>query len=260
MIAPVPRRLVLGAAAALALAPHPAGASPETARAWLARRVAATPQPGRIRIVAPEFADDGAGVPVTLVCESPMTASDHVRAIHLAAERNPNPGVASFRFTPSSRRAEVTTRIRLAQTQRLIAVAETSDGRAWIAEREVTVTLGGCGVGEPGAADGPAAPRVRVPSPVRSGEMVEIRALVAHRMESGERLDDSGRRIARRILNAFDCRFEGREIFAAALEPAIAANPYLAFFAAIESAGTFAFSWTDDDSSVLRASQAVVLA
>ncbi len=260
MIAPVPRRFVLGAAASFALVPRPVASSPETARAWLVQRVAAVPTAARIRIVAPELADNGASVQVTLACDGPMTEADHVRAIHLAAERNPNPGVASFRFTPSCRRAEVTTRIRLAQTQRLIAVAETSDGRAWIAQREVKVTLGGCGIDEPEPVVGAPSPRVRVPSPARPGEIVEVRALVTHAMESGERVDAGGQRQPRRILNAFDCRFDGKEVFAATLEPAIAANPSFAFFVGIDAAGTFAFSWTDDDGSVVRASQAVALA
>jgi len=88
--------------------------------------------------------DDGSSVPVALLAESPMTAADHVEAILLIAPENPLLTVAEFRFTPASGRAAVRTRIRLAKSQTLIALARSSTGAVRLAERRVEVVANGC--------------------------------------------------------------------------------------------------------------------
>ncbi|MGE0723582.1 MAG: thiosulfate oxidation carrier protein SoxY [Alphaproteobacteria bacterium] len=147
--AAISRRAVLAAAGmvAIALVPVPAAATPEAARALLARLAPGPTKAGRIVLRLPEVADNGASVPMTIAVESPMTADDHVRAIHVVADGNPNPGVATFRLTPMAGKAEVQTRIRLAESQRVTVVAEMSDGSRWSVAREVRVTLGGCAAG-----------------------------------------------------------------------------------------------------------------
>lgn len=100
---------------------------------------------GRINLILPEIAENGSMVPMEVEVDSPMTESDHVKAVHVFAEGNPNPDVATFRFTPASGRASASTRIRLAQTQDIVAVAEMSDGSLYSARQEVKVTIGGCG-------------------------------------------------------------------------------------------------------------------
>jgi sulfur-oxidizing protein SoxY len=82
---------------------------------------------------------------VTVSVESPMTDKDYVKAVHVVADGNPNPGVGSFFFNPASGKCEVQLRMRLAQTQKIVAVAEMSDGTLWTTAREVKVTIGGCG-------------------------------------------------------------------------------------------------------------------
>lgn len=104
-----------------------------------------TAEEGRIVIDLPEIAENGNTVPLTVEVDSPMTEDDHVKALHVMTERNPDPEVATFYFTPRSGRAVVATRIRLAESQAVHAVAEMSDGRVFAAEREVEVTIGGCG-------------------------------------------------------------------------------------------------------------------
>jgi sulfur-oxidizing protein SoxY len=103
------------------------------------------PQEGRVKIDAPEIAENGNTVPVTVEVESPMTEQDHVKTVHIFADGNPRPEVASFHFTPASGEAVASTRIRLAKTQNLYAVAEMSDGSLYMVKREVKVTIGGCG-------------------------------------------------------------------------------------------------------------------
>ena len=99
---------------------------------------------GGITLRVPALAENGAQVPLAIVVESPMTAQDHITAIHVFASRNPTPGVATFRLTPMLARAEVQTRIRLAEDQRLIVLAETSTGRVMRTSAELRVGAGGC--------------------------------------------------------------------------------------------------------------------
>ncbi|MBM3622387.1 MAG: thiosulfate oxidation carrier protein SoxY [Alphaproteobacteria bacterium] len=145
------RRVLVGVAGAGAVglltqfAARGAGATPEAAKALLQTLAKGEPKEGRIAIRAPEIAENGNAVPVTVAVESPMTDKDHVTAIHVVADGNPNPGVASFTLTPLSGKAEVQIRVRMASTQKIVAVAQMSDGSLWTATREVKVTIGGCG-------------------------------------------------------------------------------------------------------------------
>ena len=84
-------------------------------------------------------------VPVNVEVESPMTDADHVKTVHVFADGNPFPGVVSYRFTPACGKAAASTRMRLAQTQNIICIAEMSDGKLYMAKSNVKVTIGGCG-------------------------------------------------------------------------------------------------------------------
>lgn len=98
-------------------------------------------------------------------------------------------------------------------------------------------------------------PRVKVPASVTSGEPFEVKALVSHKMESGQRKDDkTGAKIPRKILHLFVCTLEDVEILRVTLHPAVSANPYLSFYATAQRSGEMKFVWTDDDGSTLEAS------
>ena len=97
-------------------------------------------------------------------------------------------------------------------------------------------------------------PRLRVPATAKKGEIIQIKTLASHPMETGFRKDDAGNIIPREIINTFVCEFNGKEVFRADLEPAIAANPYFEFTVKVEESGTFTFAWTDDDGTVTTAS------
>jgi sulfur-oxidizing protein SoxY len=101
--------------------------------------------PGKIKLQIPEIAENGNTVPLTVSVDSPMTAQSYVKAVHVACEKNPRPEVASFYFLPENGKAEVSTRIRLAETTHVAAYAELSDGSVWSTEAEAKVTIGGCG-------------------------------------------------------------------------------------------------------------------
>ena len=87
---------------------------------------------------------------------------------------------------------------------------------------------------------------INLPARARRGEVIEIKTLIAHPMETGYRLGPTGAAIARDTINRFTCTYNGEEVFAAELYPAIAANPFIAFFTVATESGEIAFSWTDD--------------
>ncbi len=99
----------------------------------------------KIELDVPEIAENGSTVPMGVKVDSPMTDADHVKAVHVMATKNPDPEIITFKFTPVSGRAEAQTRMRLAETQEVVAVAELSDGSTLMAQKKVKVTIGGCG-------------------------------------------------------------------------------------------------------------------
>lgn len=146
------RRSVVVGAAAAGVVPLARGAAPDVA-AWRAARDALTggvvPAQGRVRLDIPTLVENGNAVPVTVSVDSPMTGEQHVRRLALLTERNPQPQVAVFTLGPASGRAQVSTRMRLATSQTVWALAELSDGSWWQQEVEVIVTLAACVEGAP---------------------------------------------------------------------------------------------------------------
>ena len=92
-----------------------------------------------------------------------------------------------------------------------------------------------------------AKPRVKVPKSASKGEIIEIKSLISHAMESGQRKDKEGKPIPRKIINKFIVTFNGKEFFSADWAPAVAANPYMAFHMRASESGTMEFTWIDDD-------------
>lgn len=136
----------LTAMGGLALLARPAFATAEATDAAIAAFAGGKmPESGRITLTAPEIAENGNSVPVTVEVDSPMSAGDYVASVTILADGNPNPEVATFHFTPLSGTAAATTRIRLAKTQNVIAIAKMSDGSTFSDRKEVKVTIGGCG-------------------------------------------------------------------------------------------------------------------
>lgn len=124
----------------------PAPAAAQEAAAEIARFTGGKPtETDRITIDLPEIAENGNTVPLTVVVDSPMTADNYISDVLVVADGNPRPGLATFHFTPLSGRAEAATRIRLAVTENIIVVAKTSDGKFFTGQKQVKVTVGGCG-------------------------------------------------------------------------------------------------------------------
>jgi sulfur-oxidizing protein SoxZ len=102
-------------------------------------------------------------------------------------------------------------------------------------------------------------PRVRMPSTAKAGEAIEVKTLISHEMESGQRKDAAGNLVPRKIIKAFKASFNGKEVMSIDLHPAISANPYLSFFVKATESGTFTFEWLDDDGSIYKAEQKITV-
>lgn len=100
-------------------------------------------------------------------------------------------------------------------------------------------------------------PRVRVPKTASAGEVITIKTLISHQMESGQRKGDDGNLIPRSIINHFTATFNGTPVVEVAMEPAISTNPYFEFEATVPESGEFVFTWTDDDGSVYEDKQSI---
>lgn len=142
------RWLRRGAAAGLAVTVLPLRAQVPDENRWREARDAltggVTPRQGRVRLELAPLVENGNVVPVTLSVDSPMSPAEHVRRLALITQRNPQPEVAVFTLGPASGRAQVATRMRLATSQTVWALAELSDGSWWQTGAEVMVTLAAC--------------------------------------------------------------------------------------------------------------------
>ncbi len=138
------RRTFLAGAGAL-LVVRPAKATPATMAAAI-REIAGETQikPGKIKLSIPPLVENGNSVAITITADSPMTAASYVKTMHVLTEKNPQPNVISVKLGPRAGRAEVSTRIRLADTQQVVAICELSDGSFWSDKVDVILTLSAC--------------------------------------------------------------------------------------------------------------------
>jgi len=137
--------IALESATTAAAAAEPASATAAAMHAAI-RKVVGTARvnPGKVTLELPPLIENGNSVPLAVRVDSPMTQADHVKAIHVFSEKNPLPNVASFFLGPRAGRASVATRVRLADTQTVVAICELSDGSFWSGSASVVVTISAC--------------------------------------------------------------------------------------------------------------------
>jgi sulfur-oxidizing protein SoxY len=146
------RRRFLGLAGGAALSGavpivilRPAEATPAMLASAIRNVVGEAPvRPGKVKLDVPPLVENGNTVPMMVSVESPMTADDYVKSIHVFNEKNPQPNIGNFYIGPTAGRAQVATRIRLADSQKVVAVAQLSDGSFWSTSIDVVVTLAAC--------------------------------------------------------------------------------------------------------------------
>jgi sulfur-oxidizing protein SoxY len=138
-----------GGAAVLGAVPNVTLRPAEATPAMLAGAIrdvtgSAVVRTGKVKLDVPPLVENGNTVPLTVTVASPMAPEDHVKSIHIFNEKNPQPNVGNFVLGPRAGRAQISTRIRLADSQKIVAIAKLSDGSFWSATVDVVVTLAAC--------------------------------------------------------------------------------------------------------------------
>jgi sulfur-oxidizing protein SoxY len=134
-----------GSAVVLAVTMRPAEATPAMLAGAIRDVVGAgVVRTGKVKLDVPPLVENGNTVSMTVAVTSPMTPEDHVKSIHVFNEKNPQPNVGNYYLGVGAGRAQVSTRIRLADSQKIVAIAKMSDGSFWSATVDVVVTLAAC--------------------------------------------------------------------------------------------------------------------
>jgi sulfur-oxidizing protein SoxY len=261
------REAMLFGASGLAFVALSKGAWAQAAmQAWerlgAARKIVGDAQPlsDGLILELPLISEDGSSVPLTVRAQSPMTDDCFIQSIHLFATRNPSPEIAEFEFSPQMGLAQIGTRIRLSETQTVIAVARTNKNAVLTAAREVRITTSGCLVradSDDSAQEMQA--RVRVPAKVQAGVPAEVLTLINHPMETGLREDGNGKVLPQRIIRSFDATLDDKPVLKARLHRSLAANPYLRFYVAPKASGEIVFKWIEDTGRVAERSATIVV-
>jgi sulfur-oxidizing protein SoxY len=204
------------------------------------------PERGAVRLQLPLVSEDGARVDMTVSVDHPMNADSYVRAIHVFAPGNPTPELASFFLSPMLAEASVTSRIRLNESQTVVAIAELSDGRALVGEHEIRITVSGCLTRNGNdAQDSMQTPRIGLPRQLRSDRPVDVRTMIDHPMETGLREGDDGNLLPENIVERLIVTLNDDKVIEARLFRAVSANPYVRFPMKAQS-GDLVVSWHED--------------
>lgn len=263
---PTRRAFVAAAAVSAALGPlvAPARATDQVAAA-VSAMLAGRSQggPGQITVDLPASYDYGTTVPLSVAADGLLAGPLRVERIAVFAAGNPFPEVVDLRFALENGPATVTTRIRLNEgVQEVTAVALLADGSARLVRRRCEVAISGCSSTSGEVADQampPPQPRVKVPLLARPGELVPLKTMISHWMETGLRHDAQGRPIPRRIIQSMRCELDGAPVFEAELTPAVAANAYLTFHLLARRSGTLTFLWHEDGGTEYHATHTLTV-
>ena len=247
-----------GAAGALGvplLTVRPAAATPEKMQAAIKAVVGEAPvKKGRVTLDIPPLVENGNTVAMTVTVESPMTPADHVKVVHVFNEKNPQPNVIDAHFGPRAGAR----RVLLAHPPR----RHPDPRRHRRDERRLVLVRPGRRHRHARRLPGVqlmARTLINVPAKAKRGQVIEIKTLISHVMETGYRRNEVGAVVPRDIINAFVCTYNGEEVFRAGLYPAIAANPFFSFFVTASESGKFEFKWTDDEGNVETASAEITV-
>jgi len=216
-----------------------------------------TPLNEGLQLNLPALSDDGASVPVTLIADLSVPEDVRLSSLHLFASDNPSPEVADFYLPANSGMAEISTRIRLNGSQTLYAAAQTSDGRIWVAGKDIRITVSGCLVGAQETSSFFTRPRIGLPRNMQRGQAAEFRILVDHPMETGLR-ENEGQKVPAHYVNQIDIQLNDQEVLQARLHRSISANPYLRFLM-VPEAGNLRVTWQDNQGHSLTETRELTL-
>jgi len=202
----------------------------------------------------PLVSEDGGAVPLSVSADVP------VDAIYLFATRNPSPEIAVLRFHDAQIQPRVSTRVRVNETQQVIALARTPAGEWLATSREIRITVSGCLARSDGvAAADEMNTRVRAPGPLRAGQTGELLAMITHPMETGLRESANGAPAPRRLIERVEIDYADTPAFEAELFAAVSANPFLRLQLAPDAAGEVVIRWFEDAGRSAEAREAVAM-
>lgn len=196
----------------------------------------------------PSVAEDGSAVNLSLSFTGQLAADDRIVGLYLFATKNPKPELLSVKLLSPQALPSITSRIRLNESQRVIAVALSEQGSSWVSSKEVRVTLSGCLVPDPQeeVITSMQNPRVALPRRIQANQPIEVRTLVSHPMETGLRLDADGELIAQNLIDSLQLSLANQPLMQVKFATGTAANPYVRLLIQPSSQPQeLSFSWQD---------------
>lgn len=217
-----------------------------------------TPLTTGLQLNLPSVSEDGSAVPLELSFNGQLQPGDRLSAVHLLATGNPKPELMSLSLLSAQALPSLTSRVRLNESQTVIAVALSEQGQAWITSKEVRVTISGCLIS--GQAINPANasmenPRVALPRRLLPGKPIELRTLINHPMETGLRTDASGSLIPQNLVKYLQLEIDAQPVALVSFNNGTAANPYVRLAVQTEDAGAVTLRWQDQQGAEVVATR-----
>lgn len=212
---------------------------------------------GGLAVELPLVAEDGSSVSLSVRFEGELQDGEHIDTIRLFAPGNPRPEVADYHLSPLATPVDITTRIRLSETQQVVALAFTSEDRVFLTTRDVRVTVSGCLIGgDDDVRMQMENPRLAFAGDIRQGQPAIVRSLINHPMETGLRPDgQAAMDIEQQLVESLTATLNGEEVFRARFYTGTSANPYVQFTLTPQQAGELALVWQDQNGATEEASR-----
>ncbi len=206
-----------------------------------------TPLQSGLKLDLPSVSEDGSAIAVGIQFdEQQLQSGDRLVSLHLFATENPRPELITFRLLSEQALPDFNTRIRLNESQQVIAVALSEQGHSWISAKDVRVTISGCLVADAQQKilTSMQDPRIALPRRIKPGEPVELRTLIKHPMETGLRLAADGNLIAQNLVQTLHLSIDEKPALEVQFASGTAANPYVRLLVQGEGKD-LVFRWQD---------------
>lgn len=205
-----------------------------------------TPEQSGLTLDLPSVSEDGSAVPVGVQFSGELAAGDRLVSLHLFATENPKPELIALRLLTEQALPDFNTRIRLNESQQVIAVALSEQGQSWVSAKDVRVTISGCAVPDENAVVGTQMenPRIALPRRIQTGAPVELRTLISHPMETGLRSGHDGNLIPQNLVQSLQLAIDEQPALEVQFANGTAANPYVRLV--VQGSGKeLGFRWRD---------------
>ncbi|SFX73455.1 thiosulfate oxidation carrier protein SoxY [Marinospirillum alkaliphilum] len=223
-------------------------------------QIKGTPASEGLQLELPLVSEDGSAVPLSVRFTGSLAEGDQLESIRIFATANPNAEIIDFIFHDARSLADLSTRVRLNETQNVIALATSRNGRQWVAEREVRVTVSGCLMRSDEQADaGMQNPRIALPRRLQAGQPIEIRTLISHPMETGLRKAADGKLLPQNLIHNMVLELDQQPVFEARFYTGTSANPYVRLHLKTDQNAMARFRWTDQQKQQLEEAREISL-